>query len=45
MKLREYVKSYKPPNGFLKAGSVCKDGVEVGRGAEVLVRAINVWAE
>jgi hypothetical protein len=45
MKLREYVKSYKPPNSFLKAGSVCKDRVEVRREAEVLVQAINVWAE
>ena len=37
MKLREYIKSYKLLDGFLKADSVCKDRVEVGQGAEVLV--------
>jgi hypothetical protein len=37
IKLKEYIKSYKLLNGFFKAGSVCKDRVEVRQRAEVLV--------
>ena len=37
IELREYVKSYKLLNSFLKASSVCKNRVEVGRGAKVLI--------
>ena len=45
MELGEYVKAHEPPDGFPKIGSNCEDRVEVGRGAEVLIRAINVWTE
>ena len=42
MKLGEYAETHKPPDGFPKTGGVCEDGVEVGRGADILIRAINV---
>jgi hypothetical protein len=37
MKLGKYVEAHKPLNGFPKTSGVCKDRVEVGRGAEILI--------
>jgi len=45
MELGEYVEAHKPPNGFPKTGGVCKDGVGVGRGAEILIRAVDIWTK
>jgi hypothetical protein len=45
MKLREYIEAYEPPDSFLEVGCVYEDRVEVGRGAKVLVQAIDVWAK
>ena len=45
MELGEYIEAHKPPDGFPKAGGICEDRIEVGRGAKILIRTINVWAE
>ena len=43
--LGEYIEAYKPPDSFPEASGGCKDRVEVGRGANILICAINVWRE
>jgi hypothetical protein len=42
MELEEYVKAHELPDGFPKASGVCEDRVEVGRGAEILIWAVDV---
>ena len=37
MELGEYVEAYKPLDSFPEAGGVCKDRVEVGQGADILI--------
>ena len=43
--LEEYLEAYKPLDSFPEASGGCKDRVEVRRGANILICAINVWTE
>ena len=45
MELREYIKAYKPLDGFPETSGVCEDRAKVGRGAEILIWAVDIWTE
>jgi len=45
VELGEYIEAHELPDGFPKVSGVYEDRVEVGRGAKILIRAVNVWTE